>query len=98
MRRQCRAAGSRSGAGRASCRGGWDDRARRKLTLPDSAPSEPDPEAAVSATPEQPADLVLDGGRIATLDAARSWASALAVRDGQIVAVGSDRAIARFKG
>jgi predicted amidohydrolase YtcJ len=52
----------------------------------------------VSATPEQPADLVLDGGRIATLDAARSWASALAVRDGRIVAVGSDRQIAPFKG
>jgi predicted amidohydrolase YtcJ len=52
----------------------------------------------VSATPEQPADLVLVGGRIATLDAARSWASALAVRDGRIVAVGSDRQIAPFKG
>jgi hypothetical protein len=52
----------------------------------------------VSATPEQPADLVLDGGRIATLDAARSWANALAVRDGRIVSVGSDRDIAPFKG
>jgi hypothetical protein len=36
------------------------------------------------------ADLVLTGGRIATMDAARSWASALAVRDGRIVAVGPD--------
>jgi hypothetical protein len=41
----------------------------------------------------RPADLVLAGGRIATMDAARSWASALAVRDGRIAAVGSDRAV-----
>ena len=40
---------------------------------------------------EQPADLVLRDGRIATMDAARSWATALAVRDGRIVAVGPDR-------
>lgn len=32
--------------------------------------SEPDPEADVSVTPQQPADLVLTGGRIATMDAA----------------------------
>ncbi len=48
----------------------------------------------MSATPEQPADLALTGGRIATMDAARSWASAMAVRDGRIVAVGADRAVA----
>ena len=45
------------------------------------------------ATPEEPADLVLTGGRVATMDAARSWASALAVRGGRIVAVGSDAAV-----
>jgi predicted amidohydrolase YtcJ len=43
------------------------------------------------ATPARPADLALTGGRIATMDAARSMASALAVQDGRIVAVGSDR-------
>ena len=43
---------------------------------------------------DQPADLALSGGRIATMDAARRWASALAVRDGRIIAVGSDRDIA----
>jgi predicted amidohydrolase YtcJ len=43
---------------------------------------------------DQPADLVLRGGRIATMDAARSWASALAVRGGRIVAVGPDVAVA----
>jgi predicted amidohydrolase YtcJ len=45
-------------------------------------------------TADRPADLVLSSGRIATMDAARSWAEALAVRDGRIVAVGSDRSIA----
>ena len=44
-------------------------------------------------TLDRPADLVLTGGRIATIDAARSFASALAVRDGRIVAVGPDRAV-----
>ncbi len=46
-----------------------------------------------STTAEQPADLVLTGGRIATMDAARRWAGALAVRAGRIVAVGPDAAI-----
>ena len=52
----------------------------------------------MSATSQQPADLVLRGGRIATMDAARSWASALAVREGKLVGVGSDQAIAPFIG
>ena len=46
-----------------------------------------------STTAEQPADLVLTGGRIATMDPARRWAGALAVRAGRIVAVGPDAAI-----
>jgi predicted amidohydrolase YtcJ len=41
----------------------------------------------------RPADLVLLGGRLATMDAARRWASALAVADGRIVAVGGDAAV-----
>ena len=48
----------------------------------------------MSATPDQPADLALTGGRIATMDPARSWASSMAVRDGRIVAVGADRDVA----
>jgi hypothetical protein len=44
-------------------------------------------------TVDRPADLVFSGGRIATMGPARSWASAMAVRHGRIVAVGSDGAI-----
>ena len=44
-------------------------------------------------TADRPADLVLTGGRIATMDAVRSWASALAIRGGRIVAVGPDAAV-----
>ena len=45
--------------------------------------------AGCSREKEQ-ADLVLRGGEVYTVDAARSWASAIAVRDGRIVYVGSD--------
>ena len=48
----------------------------------------------MSATPDQPADLVLRGGRVATMDAARSWVSAVAVHGGRIVAAGADRDVA----
>jgi predicted amidohydrolase YtcJ len=49
-------------------------------------------------TVDRPADLALIGGHIATMDPARSWASALAVRDGRIVAVGSDAAVGPWVG
>ncbi len=39
------------------------------------------------------ADLALVGGRIFTADPARSWAEALAVGDGRILAVGGDQAV-----
>jgi len=41
-------------------------------------------------TVDHPADLVLLGGSVATMDAARRFTSALAVRSGRIVAVGPD--------
>ncbi len=44
------------------------------------------------------ADLVLTGGRIFTADAAKTWAQALAVRDGRIVAVGGDRDVRPLAG
>ena len=45
-----------------------------------------------------PADLVLRGGRIVTLDARTPEAQALAARNGAIVALGSDADIARYIG
>jgi predicted amidohydrolase YtcJ len=39
---------------------------------------------------EAPADLVFTNGAVYTVDAERSWASAVAVRDGRIVYVGDD--------
>ena len=43
----------------------------------------------------QPADLVLRGGAVYTLDAVRSWAEAVAIRGERIVYVGSDAGVAR---
>ncbi len=44
-------------------------------------------------TLDRPADLAFVGGRVATMDPARSWAQALAVRGGRIIAVGTDAAV-----
>src|SRR5690242_11934704 len=44
------------------------------------------------------ADLILRGGAVYTVDAARSWAQAVAVRDGSIAAVGTDEQIAALTG
>ena len=46
---------------------------------------------AASPADAAPADLVLTGGTVITLDAARPRATAIAVRDGRIVAVGERR-------
>ena len=46
-------------------------------------------EAASESRPP-PADLVLTGAAVYTVDAARSWAQAVAVRDGRIAYVGDD--------
>ena len=47
----------------------------------------------VACDKEQPADLVFRGGEIYTVDANRSWASAVAIRDGRIVYVGDDERV-----
>ncbi len=52
----------------------------------------------MTTAPHDAADLALVGGRVATLDAARSWASALAVAGGRIVAVGDERTVAAHIG
>jgi len=46
----------------------------------------------------QDADLVLRGGAVYAVDAARSWAQAVAVRDGAIIAVGTDAQIGGLTG
>lgn len=52
---------------------------------------------ALSAA-EPPADLVLLDAEVYTADAARSWAEALAVRDGRIVVVGTTAEVSRLAG
>ncbi len=47
---------------------------------------------------KQEADLVLLDGKVYTVDAARSWADAIAVRDGRIVYVGTDSKARDFIG
>jgi predicted amidohydrolase YtcJ len=51
-----------------------------------------------AAASEPPADLVFTGGAVYTVDAARSWAQAVAVRAGRIAYVGSDAGARRFVG
>jgi predicted amidohydrolase YtcJ len=47
---------------------------------------------------EGPADLVLTGGAVYTVDAARSWAQAVAIRGGRVAAVGTDAGMRPFVG
>ena len=47
---------------------------------------------------ERPADLVLTGGAVYTVDAARSWAQAVAICGGRIVAVGTDSGMRSYVG
>jgi predicted amidohydrolase YtcJ len=50
------------------------------------------------AAPEAPADLILTNGAVYTLDAARSWAEAVAVRGGRIVYVGPSTGEKAYRG
>jgi len=49
--------------------------------------------ASPSSSAAEPADLVLFGGKIVTLDRGEHVVAAMAVRGGKIVAVGSDKDI-----
>jgi predicted amidohydrolase YtcJ len=51
-----------------------------------------------SGPPEAPADLVLTGGRVYTVDPQRPWADAVAVRGDRIVKVGSAREVHHLQG
>jgi hypothetical protein len=48
------------------------------------------------STPTQTADLVLRNGQIFTMDAARSWTSAIAIKGEEIVYVGADAGTEKF--
>lgn len=50
------------------------------------------------AATQQTADLVVTNARVTTLDAARPRATAFAVRDGRIIAVGEDAEMAAYRG
>ena len=54
--------------------------------------------SCAGARSEEPADLVLQNGRIVTVDESRPEVRALAARDGVLVAVGSDEEIAPYIG
>jgi len=49
--------------------------------------------ACGQATQQDPADIVFLNGGIYTVDAERSWAEAAAIRDGEIVAVGTNASV-----
>ena len=51
---------------------------------------------AVRTHPAMAADLVLRGGPVYTQDAARSWARAVAIRDGVLTYVGTEHGVERF--
>ena len=68
-------------------------RASRRVGCGRATPRDAARLGAIDRPIQPPADLVLRGGRIATMDAARSWATALAVRDGRLVAVGPDASV-----
>lgn len=53
---------------------------------------------AAAQDSQMPADLIVRNARIYTLDAARSWASALAVRSGRLVFVGPDDDVTSWAG
>ena len=53
---------------------------------------------AGAAAAEKPADLVLSGGVVITLDSTRPRATAVAVRDGRVVAVGDEALVKPFIG
>jgi predicted amidohydrolase YtcJ len=56
------------------------------------------PSVAVAQTTRTKADTVIRNGAVYTVDATRSWAEAVAVRQGRIVYVGSDTGLADWIG
>jgi predicted amidohydrolase YtcJ len=60
--------------------------------------AEPEQEAALPNAAGEKADLVLVGGHIYTMDASRTWAQAVAIREGKIIYVGSDLGAQKYVG
>jgi len=56
------------------------------------------PLSAANAAPAAPADMILTNARVYTVDTARPWAEAVAIRGGRIVAVGSVRQVKKAGG
>jgi predicted amidohydrolase YtcJ len=54
--------------------------------------------SATRARPSAGADLIFHSGKVYRVDPRRSWAEAVAIKDGKIVRVGSDRAIQKLRG
>ena len=54
--------------------------------------------AQTSETPHPDASIILINGRIATQDGRRSFATAVAIKDGRFVTVGSDQEILAYRG
>jgi predicted amidohydrolase YtcJ len=52
----------------------------------------------LASAPNPPAELLLTGAAVYTMDAARSWAEAVAVREGRIVFVGTARDAQAWRG
>ena len=57
-----------------------------------------DPTARLSGSSQEPAEMLFRGGSVYTLDASRSWAQAVAIRNGRIIYVGNDRDAEDFAG
>jgi hypothetical protein len=56
------------------------------------------PSTSLAETESLTADLVLIHARIYTVNAQQPWAEALAIRDGKILAVGTDHEISKYRG
>jgi len=54
--------------------------------------------AQTSETPHPDASIILINGRIATQDGRRSFATAVAIKDGRFLTVGSDQEILAYRG
>jgi len=57
-----------------------------------------EPSKPPAATPEIEADLVLEGAAVYTVDRARTWAEAVAIRGDEILYVGANKGAARYVG